>query len=138
MKMTTPISRQGLLAALVATLAIAGCKCGSSTQSAGCTSDEQCIAENKSDLWFCNTEADPSVCEEASRQCNTAADCCPAQACNQQLHICADRYTRCTGPGSCPARGAVCKTIGVFVRGEGCTWERCGTLLTKGIGALVT
>src|SRR5439155_11906311 len=49
----------------------------------------------------------------------------PAQVCNAQGHYCFDKYTPCTQDGSCPVQGEVCKEIGVFAKGLGCTYEKC-------------
>ncbi len=58
------------------------------------------------------------------KQCDTAADCCPAQTCKPSEHYCLDNFIKCP-EGSCPAQGQVCKTIGVFVPLPGCTWNKC-------------
>lgn len=127
--MMSTLARRGLLAALLATSAIAGCKCGSKTQSAGCSSDQECIdgSSDHSTRWYCDRTQTPATCSEAPRACDTAADCCPSQVCNQQGHFCADKFTPCTsGANSCPAQGEVCQDIGVFPHGPGCTFLPCG------------
>ncbi|MBS2025853.1 MAG: hypothetical protein JST92_25915, partial [Deltaproteobacteria bacterium] len=120
-------ARRGLVAALLVTATLAGCKCGTQTQSTGCSSDDECIAANGgNDRWYCNKQVDPPICAEAVRECDSAADCCPSQICNLNGHFCADKFTECTGPGSCPLAGMECKPIGVSPHKNGCTFEHCG------------
>ena len=124
--MMSSLVRRALLAAFIAAVSISGCKCGSKVQGAGCQSDEECRADfNGSDRAFCDQSKSPSVCALHPKQCDTAADCCPAQVCNAQGHYCFDKYTPCTQDGSCPAQGEVCKEIGVFAKGLGCTYNKC-------------
>ncbi|MGZ6143500.1 MAG: hypothetical protein ACXWLM_09180, partial [Myxococcales bacterium] len=124
--MTSSLVRRALLAAFIAAVSISGCKCGSKVTGAGCQSDQECQAEfNGSDRAFCDQSKSPPVCALHPKQCDTAADCCPAQVCNAQGHYCFDKYTPCTQDGSCPAQGEVCKEIGVFAKGLGCTFEKC-------------
>ena len=120
--------RRGLLAAFLATSAVSGCKCGNKTNTIGCSSDQQCIDEgsDQSTRWYCDRTQTPPSCSEAPRACDTAADCCPSQVCNPQGHFCADKFTPCTGPASCPAPGQACQDLGVFPRGRGCTFLPCG------------
>src|SRR5947209_9849116 len=118
--------RRGLLAALLFAAAFSACKCGDKTQVAGCSTDADCQAQHSGDTrWTCDKSQNPALCVEQPRSCDTAADCCPAQICNSAGHFCTDKYTICSGPGSCPAPGQVCKTIGVFSQGLGCTYEKC-------------
>ncbi|MCA1826344.1 MAG: hypothetical protein ABR567_03460 [Myxococcales bacterium] len=125
--MTSSLVRRALLAAIIAAVSISGCKCGAKVTGAGCQSDEECRADlNGSDRAFCDRSKTPAVCELHPKQCDTAADCCPAQVCNAQGHYCFDKYTPCTQDGSCPAQGEACKEIGVFAKGLGCTFEKCG------------
>lgn len=124
--MMSPFARRGLVAALLFTATVSACKCGGQTQTAGCASDDECVAANHSDRWFCNKKVDPPQCEEAARACDTAADCCPSQVCNTNGHFCADKFTPCTGAGSCTVAGQVCKQIGVRPSGLGCTFEKTG------------
>ena len=124
--MMSSLVRRALLAAFIAAVSISGCKCGSKVTGAGCQSDEECRADfNGSDRAFCDQSKNPPVCALHPKQCDTAADCCPAQVCNAQGHYCFDKYTPCTQDGSCPAQGEVCKEIGVFAKGLGCTYEKC-------------
>ena len=124
--MTSSLVRRALLAAFIASVSVSGCKCGSKVQGAGCQSDDECRAEyNNSDRAFCDLSKSPPVCALHPRQCDTAADCCPAQVCNAQGHYCFDKYTPCTQDGSCPAQGEVCQEIGVFAKGLGCTFNKC-------------
>ena len=124
--MTSSSVRRGLIAALIATAALSACECGDKTQVAGCSTDQECKDQNHSDRWICDKTQNPGLCTELPRQCDTASDCCPAQICNQSGRFCSDKFTPCTGPGSCTALGQVCKTIGVFPSGLGCTFAKCG------------
>jgi hypothetical protein len=118
---------RGLFAALIVSVSVLGCN-RSKLAGAGCSSDQDCIDQNGGiDRWFCDQTKSPPTCALHPKQCDTAADCCPAQVCNAQGHYCFDKYTPCTVDGSCPAQGQVCKTIGVFASGMGCTFNKCGT-----------
>ena len=128
--MTSPsFARRGLfLAALLAAAGLAACK-GDNALVSGCSTDQDCKDSHNGDAsWICDKTQTPAVCTQVHvvRACDTANDCCPAQICNQQGHFCNDKYTPCTGPGSCTTAGQVCKTIGVFSSGLGCTFEKCG------------
>jgi len=68
-----------------------------------------------------------------AQQCDTAADCCPGQKCHLSYHYCVDDYDGCS-TGFCPTPGQVCKTIGVFSSGPGCTWNKCGSGGSCGAG----
>ena len=68
-----------------------------------------------------------------AQQCDTAADCCPGQKCHLSYHYCVDDYDGCS-TGFCPTPGQVCKTIGVFSSGPGCTWKKCGSGGSCGAG----
>src|SRR5450432_903255 len=126
MTLSSPV-RRGLIAAFFLTSALSACKCGDKTQVAGCSSDQECQDQNGGNTrWVCDKTQNPAACTEQPRQCDTANDCCPAQICNSAGHFCADKYTPCTGPGSCTALGQVCQTIGVFPSGLGCTFVKCG------------
>lgn len=125
--MMSSLARRGLLAALIASASIAGCKCGPKVNQAGCSSDQDCVEQNGGNArWYCSPNKTPPACDLQPMQCDTAADCCPGQACNATGHYCYDKYTPCVQDGSCPAKGQVCQTIGVFVRSQGCTFNRCG------------
>ena len=134
--MMSSFARHGFVAALLATATLAGCKCGSETQTTGCSTDQECIDRNGSDRWYCNKQVDPPVCQEAARACDTAGDCCPSQVCNTNGHFCADKFTQCTGPGSCTVAGQICKEIGVRPHDKGCTFEACGAGGTCGSGTV--
>ena len=128
--MTSPsFARRGLfIAALLAAAGLVACK-GDKTLVSGCSTDQDCKDQHGGDAsWICDKAQNPAVCTQVHvvRACDTANDCCPAQICNQQGHFCNDKYTPCTGPGSCTTAGQVCKTIGVFSAGQGCTFEKCG------------
>ncbi len=124
--MTSCTLRSSLVAALIAAAALSACK-NDRTQTAGCQSTQDCINLHGGDTrWYCDTTAVPiPACVEAARTCDTADDCCPSQICNLQGHFCADKFTSCTGPGSCPVQGEVCQTIGVRPSGLGCTFAAC-------------
>jgi hypothetical protein len=126
--MMSTLARRGALAALITITSIAGCKCGSQVTTAGCASDSECVDQNAGNTrWFCDKTKAPPTCALQPKQCDTAADCCPGQVCNAQGHYCFDKYTPCSVDGSCPASGQVCETIGVFVKGQGCTFNKCAT-----------
>ncbi len=125
--MTSRIFRcSGLAIALVAAAAaLPACK-SDPTNTAGCPNDQYCInLHGGDDRWYCDSTQSPPACSEAARECDTASDCCPSQICNLQGHFCADKFTSCTGPGSCPAPGEICTTIGVRPSGLGCTYAKC-------------
>ena len=133
--MMSSLVRRAALAAMICCVSISGCKCGSKVQSDGCSSDQECIDQNGGlDRWFCDTTKAPPACALHPKQCDTSADCCPAQVCNAQGHYCFDKYSPCTVDGSCPAQGQVCKTIGVFPSGNGCTFEKCSAGNACGAG----
>jgi len=123
--MTSCTLRSSLVAALFAIAALPACH-NDQTNGVGCPNDQYCITEHGGDdRWYCDkTQAIPT-CEEAARECNTADDCCPSQVCYVQGHFCADKFTSCTGPGSCPVQGEICETIGVRPSGLGCTFAQC-------------
>ncbi len=124
--MTPSLVRRGLIAAIIASVSIAGCKRGSKFNAAGCQSGDQCIADNGGlDRWFCDTTKSPPACALHPKQCGTSADCCPGQVCNAQGHYCFDKFTTCAVDAACHVQGQICKEIGV--RGQGCTYEKCGT-----------
>ena len=124
--MTSAPIRRGLLAVLFAATLHACGGCGAKTQTTGCSSDQSCVDQHAGDTrWYCDTTVDPNVCAEAARECESAANCCPSQVCNLQSHFCVDKFTTCSGPGSCTVAGQVCKPIGVRPSGNGCTFERC-------------
>jgi hypothetical protein len=124
--MTPSLVRRGLIAAIIASVSIAGCKRGSKFNAAGCQSGDQCIADNGGlDRWFCDTTKTPPACALHPKQCGTSADCCPGQVCNAQGHYCFDKFTTCAVDAACHVQGQICKEIGV--RGQGCTYEKCGT-----------
>ena len=106
-------------------LLLAGCHAGN--DGPGCHSDAQCKADNGGfdDRWFCDKSKAPAACGLRARQCESAADCCPGQTCKAEGHYCIDRFTSCP-QNTCAVRGQVCKTVGVFASGAGCTFERCG------------
>jgi len=136
--MMSTLVRRGLLAALLATSVIAGCKCGNKTDTVGCSSDQQCVDQSpdRNPRWYCDATQTPPACAEKPQSCDTAADCCPSQVCNQQGHFCADKFTPCTGAGSCPVQGQVCQEIGVFPHGQGCTFQPCGAGGACGTGTI--
>ena len=122
--MTPSLARRALLAACLIAVSVSGCR-RSKVAGAGCSSDGDCKIEfNGSDRAFCDQSKPPAVCALHPRQCDTTADCCPAQVCNAQGHYCFDKYLPCTQDGTCPAQGEVCKEIGVFAKGLGCTFNR--------------
>ena len=121
------LARRGALAALIPLLCLAGCR-RSGVTNAGCGSDSECVDQNGGNpRWFCDKTKGPPACGLQPRQCDTAADCCPGQVCNAQGHYCLDKYTPCSVDGSCPAAAAVCQTVGVFVKGQGCTFNKCAS-----------
>jgi hypothetical protein len=123
--MTSSSVRRALLAAFIAAVSISGCKSGSNVTGTGC-SDDECRAQlNGSDRAFCDHSKSPPVCALHPRQCDTAADCCPGQACKAQGHYCFDSYTSCKDTHVCPAQGQVCEEIGVFTQDLGCTFNKC-------------
>jgi hypothetical protein len=123
--MTPSFARRALLAAcFIAAVSVSACR-RSNVSSVGCQSDDDCKTDlNGSDRAFCDQSKAPFVCALHPKQCDTAADCCPAQVCNAQGHYCFDKYTPCTD-GFCPAQGEVCNQIGIFVDGFGCTFNKC-------------
>jgi len=124
--MMSPLVRRALIAAFIACVSISGCKCGSKVVGQGCQSDDECKAEfNNSSRAFCDQSQNPPTCELHPQKCDTANDCCPAQVCNATGHYCFDKYTPCTQDSECPSDGQVCKEIGVFSKGLGCTWNKC-------------
>ena len=124
--MMSMLARRGLLAVLFAATLHACGGCGSKTQTTGCTSDQDCVDQHSGDnRWYCDTKVDPHVCTEAARECESASDCCPSQVCNLQGHFCVDKFTLCSGPGSCTVAGQICKKIGVRPNDNGCTFEKC-------------
>ncbi len=121
------LARRGVLAALIASSTLAGCK-SSRVTTADCASDSECVDQNAGNArWFCDKAKAPPTCALQPKQCDTAADCCPGQVCNAQGHYCFDKYTPCSVGGSCPAASQVCETVGVFVKGQGCSFNRCAT-----------
>jgi len=133
--MTSSFVRRALLAAwLIAAASNSGCR-SSKVNGVGCSGDDECRAEfNGSDRAFCDSSKSPPACALHPKQCDTAADCCPAQVCNAQGHFCFDKYTPCTQDGSCPAQGEVCQEIGVFSKGLGCTFNKCDPTGACGAG----
>jgi hypothetical protein len=132
--MTWSFARRALLAALIAAVSSSGCR-SSRITAAGCASDQECRAQfNDDDRAFCDVNQKPPTCGLHPRQCDTAANCCPGQACNAQGHYCFDKYTACTLDGSCPVPGQICKEIGVFAKGLGCTFAKCGAAGSCGEG----
>ena len=127
--MMSSLARRGALAALITVTSIGGCKCGSKVTTAGtCSSDSECVDQNGgNDRWFCDKTKTPPVCALKPKQCDTSADCCPGQVCNVGGHFCFDKYTPCSVDGTCPATAQVCQTIGVFAKGQGCTFNKCAT-----------
>ena len=124
--MMSSLTRRGLLAVLFAATLHACGGCGSKTQTTGCNTDQNCIDQHNGDnRWYCDSKVDPHVCTEAARECESASDCCPSQVCNLQGHFCVDKFTLCSGPGSCTVAGQVCKNIGVRPNDNGCTFEKC-------------
>ena len=124
----SPLVRRVLSAAFIVSVSISGCKCGSKVVGQGCQSDTDCQAQfNGSTRAFCDNSQTPPTCELHPQLCDTAADCCPAQVCNVDRHYCFDKYTPCTQDSECPAAGQVCETIGVFSKGQGCTFNKCDT-----------
>jgi hypothetical protein len=122
--MTSSLARRALLAACLIAVSVSGCR-SSKVTGVGCSSDDDCRAQfNGSDRAFCDQSKNPPECALHPKQCDTAADCCPAQVCNAQGHYCFDKYLPCTQDGSCPAQGEVCKEIGVFAKGLGCTFNK--------------
>src|SRR2546422_4596184 len=77
--MTSSPARRGLLAALLATAALAACQCGEKTQTAGCSSDQECKDQFHNDRYVRNTKDSPPSCYLPPRQCDTDNDCCPGQ-----------------------------------------------------------
>lgn len=124
--MTSCTLRSTLTAVLFATAASLSACSNDKTHTAGCASDQECINSHNGDSrWYCDATQNPPACSEAARECNTADDCCPSQVCNLQGHFCADKFTSCTGAGSCPVAGEICATIGVRPMGLGCTFAKC-------------
>ncbi len=122
--MTSSLARRALLAACLIAVSVSGCR-RSKVTGVGCSSDDDCKVQfNGSDRAFCDAQKAPSACALRPQQCDTAADCCPAQVCNAQGHYCFDKYLPCTQDGTCPAQGEVCKEIGVFAKGLGCTFNK--------------
>ena len=133
--MTPSFARRALLAAfLIAAASNPGCR-RSKVNGVGCSGDDECRAGfNGSDRAFCDNSKSPPACALRPKQCDTGADCCPAQVCNAQGHFCFDKYTPCTQDGSCPAQGEVCQEIGVFSKGLGCTFNKCDATGACGAG----
>ena len=122
--MTSSLARRALLAACLIAVSVSGCR-SSKVTGVGCSSDDDCkVQYNGSDRAFCDQSKTPAECALHPKQCDTAADCCPAQVCNAQGHYCFDKYLPCTQDGTCPAQGEVCKEIGVFAKGLGCTFNK--------------
>jgi hypothetical protein len=89
-----------------------------------CTKDNYCdTATNKcvSDIHTCNslTDAGPP---------SAANTCCPGQKCNANISQCTDVYTTpCTTDSDCTTPGQYCEmALGVYPKGPGCTFHKCG------------
>jgi hypothetical protein len=121
--MTSWFVRCSAIAALVFA---AGCKSGNGVNQSGCQSDGECQQQNGGNpRWYCDTSQKPNPsCQLHPKQCDTSADCCPAQTCNATGHYCFDKYDSCTQDGDCRIAGQVCQEIGVFAKGLGCTWNK--------------
>src|ERR1700694_3825756 len=135
LQMTSSLARRALLAAcFIAAGSLSGCR-RSKVSGVGCSGDDECHAQfNGSARAFCDSTKSPPTCELHPQACDTAAGCCPAQVCNAQGHYCFDKYTPCTQDGSCPAQGQVCKEIGIFAKGLGCTYNKCDPAGACGAG----
>lgn len=113
-------------AAVLALLVLAGCDCDTTPRRLACTNDMDCPQEPEEQ--YCYLGADENLrgeCVPKFVECDAEPECCPGQACGHGL--CTDAFVSCDGDETCTVRGQVCRVIGEFRRGEGCTFERCGS-----------
>src|SRR5258708_36822768 len=67
--MTPSLVRRGLIAAIIASVSIAGCKRNSTFNAAGCQSGDQCIADNGGlDRWLLVASQNPPAGPPAAGQ----------------------------------------------------------------------